>query len=1095
MHEDGSVVIKIFGDDSPFKGTLKKLGKATIASVAAAGTALVGLGGFAVKAGSDFESAFAGVRKTVEATEEEFARLEKGIRDMAKEMPTAATEVAGVAEAAGQLGIANDNILEFSKTMVMLGDATNLSADEAATTLARFANVTGMAQGDFDRLGSTIVALGNNMATTESEIAAMGMRIAGAGTQVGMSEAQILSFAAALSSVGIEAEAGGTAFSTLMSKMNLATAKGGEELNQFAKVAGMSSAEFKRAFEEDAGGAIQAFIQGLSDITDSGGSAIKVLDDMGLADIRMRDALLRASGASDLFTEALEIGSEAWEENTALVKEAEQRYATFESQLAILKNRITDLGITVYQDMRGPLVEAVAEVSNYIGELDVVMAAAFADTSDADMVRELRTELLGLGYSAEEAADILGGGMESIVGALGSMTARILTDIAAAAPGFIDAGVNMIGSLLAGINENSDALAESALSIVGSLGSAILTLVPQIFETGASLIASLAESISASAPAMIPVAVEAISKFIQSIAGNLSSIISAGIDIIVALAEGIINALPELIEQVPLIVISLADAINNNAEKLIFAALELIIQLGIGLIKAIPTLIANIPVIIEAIVKALLAFGWLALGGKIIKSLGSGIKGAVGSAKTAATEIGEAIKGKFMELPGKMLQIGKDIVTGIANGIKAGASNAVGAIGKLGGQLIGTLMGKKVFDSHSPSKTMERMLREDVVGGMVLGIKNGTQVAADAMSGLGKALIDEQKAVNRRIEEINKASEKRVAKTKKEIREERLRAEKESLQEHLKAVEGFRKEYEKAMDEAAKAREKMATKLGDMPLFTRNKNDYMIVDVDDLKKGITAIERFDEAMTALKERRTPTDLMQEIIGMDTKEATELATRLINMGEGDFDEYVAAWQKKQALAKEVAEKYYKDQVDAVEKDFTFNLLGQLSEVPDEMENIGRDSVDGIIKGIDQKQGELYKAVQKLALGMLASMQSALSIKSPSGKMADQVGEPSAEGVEVGFMRRMKGAYQTMQNAVIAEVGNISANISVSANRQASQEETRDIRTYYQQSTVERTPNIIFKGDLAPLARILKPYIDYEENRVGSSIIKKGVPALV
>src|SRR5690606_8832413 len=110
----------------------------------------------------DFETAFAGVRKTVDATESEFAELETGIREMAKEIPVAATEIAGVAEAAGQLGIEKENILEFTRTMVDLGVATNMSSDQAATSLARLANITQMPQSEFDRLGSTIVELGNN---------------------------------------------------------------------------------------------------------------------------------------------------------------------------------------------------------------------------------------------------------------------------------------------------------------------------------------------------------------------------------------------------------------------------------------------------------------------------------------------------------------------------------------------------------------------------------------------------------------------------------------------------------------------------------------------------------------------------------------------------------------------------------------------------------------------------------------------------------------------------------------------------------------------------------------------------------------------
>lgn len=158
--------------------------------------------GIAIKAASDYESAFAGVRKTVDMTESEFDKLSTGIRNMSKEMPASATSIAEVAEAAGQLGIQNENILSFSETMINMGVATNLSADEAATALARFANIMGMNQSQFENLGSSIVELGNNFATTESEITQMGLRLAGVGKQIGLSEADVMGLAAAMSTVG-----------------------------------------------------------------------------------------------------------------------------------------------------------------------------------------------------------------------------------------------------------------------------------------------------------------------------------------------------------------------------------------------------------------------------------------------------------------------------------------------------------------------------------------------------------------------------------------------------------------------------------------------------------------------------------------------------------------------------------------------------------------------------------------------------------------------------------------------------------------------------------------------------------------------------
>lgn len=310
------------------------------------------------QASMDFESAMTGVAKTTDFTDEELAAMSESIQEMSTEIPATTDELAGIAEAAGQLGIHKESLLDFTEIMAMLGTATNMTADEAATSLSRLANITGMSQEDFDRLGATIVDLGNNLATTEKEIVDMSLRIAGAGAQVGMTEAEIMSFSGALSSVGIEAEAGGSAFSTLISNMSLAVQKGGDELAQFADVAGMSAGEFAAAFEDDAASAIIQFIQGLGAMDSQGRSAIAVLDEMGLSDIRMRDALLRAAGASDTFTNALQIGSSAWEANTALTTEASKRYATTQSQLTMMQNAYNNLKVAIGDAYTPALQEA-----------------------------------------------------------------------------------------------------------------------------------------------------------------------------------------------------------------------------------------------------------------------------------------------------------------------------------------------------------------------------------------------------------------------------------------------------------------------------------------------------------------------------------------------------------------------------------------------------------------------------------------------------------------------------------------------------------------------------------------------------------------
>lgn len=301
------------------------------------------LGGLAAKTAIEFESAFTGVRKTVEATEKQFAVLEKELKALALEIPLSTEELFGLGEAAGQLGIRQQDILKFTKVMADLGATTNLSANEAATSLARFANITKLSSDDFDRLGSTIVELGNNLATTEAEIVEMSLRLAGAGQTVGLLQSQTLALSGALSSVGIRAEAGGTAFSRVMKDIAKEIGTGSEALERFAEISGMSVEKFEKLWKENAAEALVSFTEGLGKIQESGDNVNLVLDELGFSNIRVSDSLLRAAGSGDLFRRSLALGSEAWKENTALTKEANLRYKTSAAQLKIARNQVAQL--------------------------------------------------------------------------------------------------------------------------------------------------------------------------------------------------------------------------------------------------------------------------------------------------------------------------------------------------------------------------------------------------------------------------------------------------------------------------------------------------------------------------------------------------------------------------------------------------------------------------------------------------------------------------------------------------------------------------------------------------------------------------------
>lgn len=330
------------------------------AVMTAFGATTVAALGAATKAAMDWESAWAGVTKTVDGTPEQMAEIEAGLRGLAKTLPSTHTEIAGVAEAAGQLGVKREDIISFTKTMIDLGETTNLTAEEAATDIAQIANVMGTSGDEIDNFGAALVALGNDGASTEKEILSMAQRIAGAGKLVGASEADVLALSNTLASMGVKAELGGGVATRALLKTYAAVKDGGPVLEAFAKTAGVSATDFAKAFETSPVAALELFTKGLGRVKDEGGNVVEALRDVGMKGTEELQVMLALAGAGDLLADSLALGSKAWEENTALIEEATKRYETTESKVKVAWNNIKDAAIDAGAVML-PVVSGIAE--------------------------------------------------------------------------------------------------------------------------------------------------------------------------------------------------------------------------------------------------------------------------------------------------------------------------------------------------------------------------------------------------------------------------------------------------------------------------------------------------------------------------------------------------------------------------------------------------------------------------------------------------------------------------------------------------------------------------------------------------------------
>lgn len=333
-----------------------------------ASTALAAGGVASAKFAIDFEDSFAGVKKTVDATPEQLSKIKQGIIDLSTTgidgrgaIPQTTTELNELAAAGGQLGISQENIIDFTEVMAQMGTATNLVGEEGAATLARFQNVMGVGQNEIRNIGSAIVDLGNHSATTESEIAAMALRMGKYGSSVRMSAADVLGYSAALSSLGIEAQMGGSAIGRTWLSIEKAVANGGEGLKAFAKYSGKSAEEFKEQWNTDSSGAFNGLLKGLQ----SAENLTVALDDLGINNTQDIQAMMALVNGYDLVTESVNRSNTAYQENTALQEEFNAKNETTASKLANTKNNIIEAARSIGETMLPSIQDASTTVANF----------------------------------------------------------------------------------------------------------------------------------------------------------------------------------------------------------------------------------------------------------------------------------------------------------------------------------------------------------------------------------------------------------------------------------------------------------------------------------------------------------------------------------------------------------------------------------------------------------------------------------------------------------------------------------------------------------------------------------------------------------
>lgn len=707
------LAIKIAGKvEASFTNALGKAGSGvkqltkTISAAAAAAAAAVGaIAVAAVNVGKEFETAMSQVQATmlIDTTTEEgaaaFATLEDAARECGRTTAFSATEAA---EALNYLALAG------------------YDADQAATALPTVLKLAGAGAMDLARASDMVTdsmsALG--LEATEANLNTFADQLAQTASKANTSVSQL---GEAILTVGGTAKglAGGTTeLNTalgILADNGLKGAEGGTHLRNMILSLQSPTGDASKALSQlgvdvyDA----QGNMRGLNDIFKDLQSGME-----GMTNAQKDSIISTLFNKTDLTAANAMLSNctDRWDELSASIENSagacEDMYSiqldNLDGDIKILQSGLSDLGISIYQDLNGPLRSMTQLATGMVEEL----SAAYSE-----------------------------GGMEGMVGAIGGCLSEAVNVIAGYAPQVVSMGVDLIGSFVQGIASNAGALADTAAQVLTVFINGLFSLVPQvllagidivtqlaasissqlptlitngtqaitnfvngiiqrlptIISTALTLVQTLVNSISANAPQLIAAAVQLITSLLTGIAQMLPSLVQMGLQLILNLAQGLLSNLPLILQSavqiimslvtgitqmLPMIIqsgiqliISLIQGIIANLGNIAQAAIQIIITLATGLIQAIPQLVAAIPQLVGAIIDTILSTNWLDVGIQIIKGL---IDGILSTGKSLWSAIKSLFTGGEVDIPDTSSQSAA-VVDSYASGIQNNAGTVTAA--------------------------------------------------------------------------------------------------------------------------------------------------------------------------------------------------------------------------------------------------------------------------------------------------------------------------------------------------------------------------------------------------------------------------------
>lgn len=583
-----------------------------------------------------------------------------------------------------------------------------------------------------------------------------------------------------------------------------------------------------------------------------------------------------------------------------------------------------------------------------------------AATAITNIGKNLMEIIPRLAQTVPEMFSILYGQVQGSIGQFIQIGTDIVVNIAIGIlnyiPSVINAGLSLIASLSNSIVSQAPRIISVANTLISKFILGIANALPKILASGIQIVGKLANGIVSSLPQIVTGAGNLITKFTTKIISSLPKILDTGVKVVLSVANGIIKNLPNIASAAAKVIVKFVSSVTSKLPQILSTGIKLLGKLAAGIIKAIPSLVAKIPQVIKAIIKEFTKTNWLDVGKNIVKGIAKGIVGAAGeivsAAKEAAKRALDAAKNALgIHSPSTKFRdiVGKNIPRGIVAGIKAEQKKVQ--------KTVESLCSSLVKASSRANGNYEKIGND-----YVKKLSDGINAKANASIKSVKNLVDK--------------NIKALGKSNKKAKAEYTKAGKAVIDAYSQAVKAESKELissiEKSLDEASKAAQEkyneIIQKQSDMrdkiagygDTYTDGRGLFL---VGDLQKNVDDIKTYQQNLSRLK-GNIPESLMNEILGMDIGEANKYIAALNNLTSDAYDKYISLWNEQQALSKTISQQYYQNDIAAVKSSYEAQIAQIAQSATTSASSIGTDISGSFASALKKESKNMSKTAKKV-----------------------------------------------------------------------------------------------------------------------------------